>query len=162
MSNVLTTTEMLATLNTMRVARNQPPLKSWKGSRAALEQTITAYRTRKVEPAIAEGAYPTSTKAEASTELKGTHAKKRQAIAKANKFKAEPAPKRKTTKEQTINAKADSGLISLADIARELDIAPKLARAKARRSTDISKLATGDAWAFTPDNAKKVKAILKG
>lgn len=161
--STFTVAEMLAELNGLRVARNQPALKSWKGSRAALEQTITAYKTRKVEPAIAEGAYDTKTKAEASTELKGVHAKKREAIRKANEPKA-AAPKtmEAKTSKPAAKAKPASDLVSLADIARELKIEPKLARAKARRNDELKKLAQGDAWSFKPADVAAVKKILKG
>lgn len=178
------TLDLLAELNTLRAQRNQPALKSWKGSRTALEQTITAYQIRKVEPAVAEGAYPNARVAEHATGMKGTDEKARQRIAKANKAtfaaqrlaertaEAVPStstketamtkptkPAKKSTKEKT---KSDSGLVSLADIARELKIEPKLARAKARRNADLQKLAQGDAWEFKPADVKKVKAILAG
>lgn len=58
--------------------------------------------------------------------------------------------------------KKASDLISLADIARGLKIEPKLARAKARRSDEITKLAQADAWAFKPADVAKVKKFLKG
>lgn len=167
MSNV---NAMLAELNTMRAERNQPALKSWKGSTAALEQTINAYKVKKVEPAVAEGAYPNAKVAEHSTELKGTDAKARDAIKKANTPKADGPFKRaaptqakaKATKPAKAKAtKPASDNVSLADIARELGIEPKLARAKARRSDEITKLATGDTWAFKPADVVQVKKLLK-
>jgi hypothetical protein len=162
-----TTTKKLAELNTLRAARNQPPLKSWKGSTAALDQTLVAYKTRKVDPAVAEGAYPTAKQAEHATGLKGTDAKARDAIAKANTPKVSKTLKAmEKTREQkaaktAAKTKPASDLVSLADIARELKIEPKLARAKARRSVDIQKLAQGDSWSFKPADAAKVKALLK-
>lgn len=182
----MSTTEKLNELNTLRAARNQAPLKSWKGSTAALDQTITAYKTKKVEPAVAEGAYANERQAEASTGLKGTHQKKRDAIAKANvrhdslddraaaadKANA-PKPEKGSMAQHAKNKKdikqaaragkkqATSNLVSLADIAREIGIEPKLARAKARRSDELTKMAKGDSWAFAPADVKKVKELLK-
>lgn len=169
MTDKTPTSVLLEQLNSMRADRDQLPLKSWKGSRAALEETITAYKTHKVAPAVAEGAYPTATQAEASTGINGTHEKKREAIRKANvpadetstKESAMPAKSKKTNKP-TKSTKPASDLVSLADIARELKIEPKLARAKARRSDEITKLAQGDSWAFKPADAATVKKILKG
>lgn len=169
------TTDLLALLNSLRANRNQPELKSWKGSRKALTDTITQYMTKKVEPAVAEGAYDNARIAEHATGLKGTDEKKRQAIAKANTTKNVPATSTKETnmsKSKTSTRHTDKPLpktgpkygdefVSLADIARELKIEPKLARAKARRSDELAKLAQGDAWAFKPADVKKVKAILK-
>lgn len=159
------TTTMLVELNTLRAARGQSSLKSWKGSTAALEQTINAYKVKKVEPAVAEGAYPNAKVAEHSTELKGTDAKARDVIKKANTPKPEKAAKpAKVAKAKPAKAKAakpTSDHVSLADIARELGIEPKLARAKARRSDEITKLATGDTWAFKPADVAAVKKLLK-
>lgn len=70
-----------------------------------------------------------------------------------------PATKTSKAKTKTIT---DGGITSLADIARELKIEPKLARAKARRSDELMKLAQGDAWAFKPADVAKVKKILAG
>lgn len=165
-----TTAEKLAILNALRDARQQPPLKSWKGSTKALDDTIEQYRIHKVAPAVAEGAYDNSRVAEHATGLKGTDEKKREAIRKANvpadststKETTMSKPTKKVATQEKRNAASDKGLVSLADIARELKIEPKLARAKARRSTEITNLAQGDAWAFKPADAAKVKKILKG
>lgn len=163
----MSTADKLAELNTLRAARNQAPLKSWKGSTAALDQTIIAYKTKKVEPAVAEGAYPNARVAEHATGIKGKDEKKREAIRAANVPATSTKEKVMTTKKTPAKttkpaAKKTSDLVSLADIAREMKIEPKLARAKARRSTDISKLAQGDAWAFKPADVAKVKKLLKG
>lgn len=192
----MSTTEKLAELNALRTAKGQPPLKSWKGSVAALDQTLVAYKTKKVAPAVAEGAYPTAKQAEHATGLKGTDAKARDAIAKANKPKAgDPVKGAKdsgafelrrvkpdksqrdtlasvkalaTGKGKTKHVSQPTGkasdLVSLADIARELKIEPKLARAKARRSEELTKLAKaagGESWAFKPADAATVKKLLK-
>lgn len=83
-----TTTVLTEKLNTLRIAAGMSPLKSWKGSRAKLNEQI-----EKLER-------------------------------EAKKNKPAKAPK-----------KASSDTITLADIARELDINPKVARAKMRRVT---------------------------
>lgn len=185
----LTTAQKLARLNELRAERNQAPLKSWKGSTKALDETITAYTVRKVSPAVAEGAYDTTTKAEASTELKGTHEKAREAIRKANtpppakasakraldrhlgipeetgkaKRRAEKTADRikSMTAETSTKKTTKSNYVSLADIAREIGMEPKLARAKARKSNELTKLAQGDSWAFKPADVSQVKKLLK-
>lgn len=180
MTNETPTSTLLELLNSMRADRDQLPLKSWKGSRTALEQTVEAYKVRateakvvKVAPAVAEGAYTNSNTAEHATELKGKDAKARDAIKQANTTK-ETVMEKKIAANTKRNAKdaekvaanerklsKKSDLVSLADIARELKIEPKLARAKARRSDEITKLAQGDSWTFKPADAAKVKKLLK-
>lgn len=194
MSAIVSTKMLLDQLNDLRAKRNQPALKSWKGSRTALEQTIAAYLTKKVEPAIAEGAYPNANVAEHATGLKGKDERARAQVAKAiarqsheeegakiaeavrnnsTSTKESKMSKKPSMLKQVENMKAKgakivaasrkaSDLVSLADIARELKIEPKLARAKARRSDDLTKLAQGDSWSFKPADVAKVKSILKG
>ncbi len=62
-------------------------------------------------------------------------------------------------------AEKSSDEITVAEIARDLDIDPRVARAKMRRHEDkVSKLHTKgqDRWTFPKSAAKEIKAILKG
>lgn len=119
------TRDLLITLNTLREQNGQVPLKSWKSSRAKLEEAIA-----KLTPAET------------------------------------PAPKAKKAKKAKV-AKADaptksSDDLSVADIARELGINPKVARAKLRRH----KMQSADGrWPTVRRNSKdykKIVDVLKG
>ena len=85
-------------------------------------------------------------------------ARQKKHIEEKQKARAEKA-KTKPTEEE------DPNVITVADIARELDIDPKVARAKLRRHEDkLTKLHTKgqDRWAFPKTAAAEIKKILKG
>lgn len=153
---------LLASLNIVRIAEGKAPLKSWKGSRAALEKACGHVTSTKGETLVAEGAYPTESAAERSTGIKGKAAKSRARLAKAlakDEKKEKPVKAKASPKAKAVKVKGE--FITLAEIARDLKIEPKVARAKCRRSDAMSKLSKGDAWQFLPKDVKAVKEFLK-
>lgn len=52
------------------------------------------------------------------------------------------------------------GTFALADLAREMDIEPKVARAKARRNKQLAALAVGDGWSFRDADKERVVTLL--
>lgn len=162
MTSTSTTASLLANLNTIRAANGQPPLKSWKGSRAALEAQIAKYGDVTITaapPAVAEGAYPTERVARASTGH--STASPKQAKASIPAPKAETTSKKGPKVKVTKVTKAPSDTITLSEIAADAGLSPKAARARARRSQEIADLCIDPAhWTFAPASRTKVLALL--
>jgi hypothetical protein len=131
------TMSTLIELNALRVANNMKPLKRWAESKAKLDAAV----------AKLSGITPAEQALKASVEVTkvptGMTAKKLEA-AKAKEAKAAAKPKGKTAKEgmqktivkdgktvkSSLKAKSDN---ILATVCGELEIDPKVARAKLRR-----------------------------
>lgn len=101
----MTTKEALEQLNALRIANGEKPYKAWKESRAKLDAKLAQYTPQhNVTPALVEVAETP-----------------------AADVPAKPAVKK-------LEAPVGNALtVTLADIARELNLNPKIARAKMRR-----------------------------
>lgn len=160
---------LLTQLNTIRIAKSLPLLKTWRKSRADLVAAIarTGVTVTRIPPAVAEGAYKDNRAAQAKTshttngKTKSQH--KREAImakevakridvsiSKMNKLDAPTkALVKKMAKELDADTKkgtqkrasVPAGAFSLADWARTQKLSPKIARARARKHTpELKKL----------------------
>ena len=105
----MTTKEALARLNELRVARGEQPYKAWKESRAKLDAKLATY-----EQPTPELATPQASLFDAAIE---------------EHIEAAVELDKKPSKKIIGNAYT----ITLADIARLLNLNPKIARAKMRR-----------------------------
>lgn len=128
------TADLLNYLNALRTNADMKPLKAWKGSRAQLKEAIA-----KLEPPPA----PVQTYGPlGDVDLSPTPADDVPVIAEAEPFNGTPIP----TYEETMRATHEpdhsielgddeptATTITLVEIARELGISPKVARAKIRR-----------------------------
>lgn len=110
----------------------------------------------KVPPAIAKGAYPTGRAAKVAT-----GAGKRAKAVKAAPVKAAKKGRKAKAEKVSRPRVLENGNVSLSDIARSIEMEPKTARSKARKSKDIRKLAQDGQWAFKPQDRKKVVSLLK-
>jgi hypothetical protein len=126
----------LTELNALRTAANMKPLKVWKASKAALVQAIAKLQSSST----------TEQQLKASADVE--HGKK---IKKVTTEAVE------AMKEITKNSEAKT----IAEIAFELKINPKVARAKLRRRDDIPRL-PGKQWSFASKDVATVKSILTG
>lgn len=133
----------LAHLNNLRTSANMKPLKAWKESKVKLLAAIA-----KLEKIAADDEGP-----------------------------GVPSPTNKSADAMPVKVKAANkpagkhteGLISVATIAKDLNMDPKVARAKLRRAfadaEGTGRAAAGSSdsrWMFTKDQAAKAKAILEG
>lgn len=132
-----TTTELFARLNTLRVANSLKPLKAWKESKAKLEAAIAklaeevegiAELNDPVKAFIAKNGVTKCPPAKALLEAQKHREAVDDAAEKLLKGEA-PAPKRAAA----VRVHVDGGSITLVQIASELRINPKIARAKMRR-----------------------------
>lgn len=166
MTDQPTTADLLARYNSLRADVGKTPLKAWKLSRTNLEQAIEnilplvqAEFDRKVAEAEAVDTPAPEIKAEHDGEA--NHFKLNDAGQKAVK-----AAREKKVKGKTKSAKARVGdIFSLADLARELKINPKVARAKARRhEKDLKPFTAGNdnRWEFLMSEKAGVTSIIKG
>lgn len=134
MSNVYT----LATLNTLRAKNNLKPLKAWKESKAKLEAACAK---------LAKVASVTDLPPNKELKVEASAGKKD--AKKVVKKDAKPA------KEKNVDG------VSISTIAAELDIDPKVARAKLRRQDEVPCI-EGSQWLFDKKDVPAIKAILKG
>lgn len=99
----MTTAELLAKLNSLRANANKPPLKAWKESRAKLEAAVAALTPAMPAEVITAAEEP-------AANVAASVPKASKAVRPGNAF-----------------------TVTLANIARELNLQPKIARAKMRR-----------------------------
>lgn len=223
----------LAMLNRLRVNAGKPELRSWKASKAKLEEAITKLReegfldtlpganinaapvtddpalakarpepeppadeppvkkdpeTRKIKPALARGA-DNGLFTEHSRKAVRDHRQKEKAKEKADRKEAKKAAKPEPVKKDEDKAERqkkhieekrakraaegklkpakekDPNKVSAADIARDVGMDPKIARAKLRRHTDRIKKAFpkwDGSWEFPKAAEAEIKKILKG
>lgn len=164
--------ELLRRLNTLRVDVGKPELASWKGSRANL---VAAIDTVKAEaeaaleaklaavengPSVLEG-HPLHTEVKALDAAKPKRRSK--LIAEAQDKLARTNPDAKTKMQQRYGAKPEGDTFTLSEVAADLDIQPKIARAKARRNKDkLEGFMVGeDGWVFLSKYRSQVTAIIK-
>lgn len=152
-----TTKQLFAHLNKLRAISNQAPLKAWKESRIKLIAAIAKLQPS-FDPSISlEVAAPgvtSETLAKTMAPAKKTPESKRLQKALAKKM----APK-KTIAKKAAPKKTDGTSISLAEIARQLDMNPKAARAKMRRCTDFDSCQVSK-YVYPVEYAEAVKAFL--
>jgi len=223
----------LAMLNRLRVNAGKPELRSWKASKAKLEEAIKKLQdegfldtlpganvnappvtddpelakarpeetppaepeepkaeptAKKIKPALARGA-DNGLFTEHSRKAVQDHRQKEKAAEKAERKEAKKAAKEPPKKEELPKAERqkkhieekrakraaegklkpakekDPNVVSAADIARDLDMDPKIARAKLRRHGDrIRKVVPkwDGSWEFPKAAAAEIKKILKG
>lgn len=154
--------ELLRRLNALRADVGKPELASWKGSRtnlvnaidtvkaeaeAALEAKLAAVENG---PSVLEG-HPLHTEMKALDEAKkpSRKDKQKQRLADAG--------------EQRRTERADKSTFTLSELAAELDIQPKIARAKARRNKDklAGYLTEGEGWVFLTKYRTEVTKLIK-
>lgn len=138
---------MLEQLNALRMKAGKKPLKAWKGSVAQIKEQIEKFSrdlapVTQAKPAVAKGAYKDKKQAARSI---GKLKRKTKAQAPA-KGEAKPA---------------NANVIRLADIAQEMNIDPKVARAKFRRLGEEAPVVAGDGWVFAPKQREEVMKALK-
>lgn len=167
---------MLKQLNAARKKLKLPPFKSWKGSRAQLETRLQltlsaiiahkdARQRSKVAVAraptvVAEDAYRTPTEALNATghTTKGLHKGRVKDRARLERYvngKQRPEANGHVSKTDT------GDTITLADVAREQGVDPRVARAKARRHADIIALAISG-WTFHMVDKEKLARFVGG
>ena len=144
--------ELLSRLNALRADVGKPHLANWKGSRtnlvnaidtvkaeaeAALEERIAAVENG---PSVLEG-HPLHTEMKALDEAK------------------KPSRKDKQRRAE----RTDKSTFTLSELAAELDIQPKIARAKARRNKDklAGYLTEGEGWVFLTKYRTEVTKLIK-
>lgn len=181
--------QLLEQYNRLLKLKSLSPIKIWKESRKALEKRIVKLRQsiehdipawRTYPAAVAEGAYGSDIEATYKTghTLSGPSrgAEKRENIKQrhiAKRLKDDPNTPQVSVQAFSPNKRvmtpangkhAPSGVISLADIARTIDMDPRVARAKARREKKkLSKLEVkGSKYKFLPTHTAAVVAILRG
>jgi len=148
-----TTATNLMKLNALRSQCGMPALKSWKGSTSALQTALekmrmkaTAAQPLVIDPNMVKQippSDPTLVREAKRREKVASLAKKLQEARDADERAAATADIVTETKPPVVKAPAKvttyrrrevpAGSITLADIARELGISPKVARAKMRR-----------------------------
>lgn len=178
---LITAKQLLPTLNGLLKLQKKPTLKSWKGSREALEKRIDATRaeveahkppTKNGHTVVAEGAYKTEEEAFARTGHR-TNGKTKKMV-KDEKRKERFIEKRITptgrvpSANSAITNRPKKGeakdYITLADVARTLNMQPKVARGKGRRyAKELLKLQIDkdSKYKYAPANAEAVAKILK-
>lgn len=164
MSNAKTA---LTELNALRVAVGKKPLAAWKESKAKLDAAIAALK--ETAPAAGPAAHKANavdakpTKDEFFDDLEAQRdvlVKKQNAKAKVD-TKTKPAKTAKSAKEPKAVKKTPGEGVSISTIAAELDIDPKVARAKLRRQDEVPCI-EGSQWLFNKSDIPAIKAILTG
>lgn len=150
--------QLLAQLNTIRVAKGLPQLRGWKQSRGDLVAAIahTGVTLTRVPAAVADGAYKDNRQANERTAhttngKTASQSKKEQQMAKevakrtAIDVSAAKKPKASaTTKPAQKRQAIPAGAFSLADWARAQKLSPKIARARARKHvTELKRVQLG-------------------
>jgi len=137
MEDTMTTKAKLAELNTLRTIAGLKPLKAWKDSTAKLDAAIFAFTQKK------EVVEENKNKIDEVTADK----------------KSEPAKAKTVKKTKAAKTEKPADGTSIATIASELDMDPKVARAKLRRAFPDHE----GAWNFTNKaEIDKIKAVLQG
>lgn len=150
---------VLERYNDLATDLKRPTLKAWKGSKDVLIERVLklmqeAADAVEADAPAAEAPAPKSTPVDIFGEADKAAA---QRAPKTSKAKAPKKPVKAAKKAKAAPATGDS--FTLADLARDLKINPKVARAKARRH----KLkADADGWTFNAARRDEVTSILKG
>lgn len=174
--------QLLPTLNGLLRLLKRPTLKSWKGSREALEKRIDDTRRqlealpppapKKAQTVVAEGAYKTEEEAFARTGHR-TNGKTKKMIKDEKRKERFIKARIEPTSSHTLKAselkgvkatKPKGDVVTLADVARTLNMQPKVARGKGRRyAKELLKLQIDkdSKYKYPPSNAEAVAAILR-
>lgn len=167
-------------LNALRAKLGISALKVWSGSKEELENRITALQARvdaaeAAQPAqtdttpsseTAVSSDETATLAADTAEVEAARPIDHGDNAEANAAKPAPKPRKAAKKvaEKAAPAKvakANGATFTVADLARELSINPKVARAKLRRRPNLAGAAK-DGWTFPMARRDEVAGILRG
>ena len=132
----ITTADLLKELNELREEKGMKPLKAWKQSRTKLEAEID-----KLDEEVVGDT--------------GSPAEENRKERKAKRKK--PAKKKASGKKRGPQPKND-GLLSVSDIAREIGIDPKVARAKLRRNGEKPE---DGRWPRVKPNSKEHKKLIE-
>ena len=138
----IATKDLLMELNELRKEKGMKPLKAWKESRAKLEAAIDKLDNE----VVGDKESPAE---EARVERKA--GRKRPA-------KKKPDPKKKPTGKKRGPQPKNDGLLSVSDIAREIGIDPKVARAKLRRYGEKPE---DGRWPRVKPNSKEHKQLIE-
>lgn len=135
-----TTSELLNKLNVLRAANGKPQLKSWKESRAKLEQRLRLYEQNTPypngEPDIPPYKAPQPVDHTVIASLPLSHnpdAIEPVAVPLITADDMKRVSERRAKPVREIMSDIKAGTVTLADIARELRLNPKVLRAKMRR-----------------------------
>lgn len=163
--------DLLATYNLLATELGHKPLKSWKAAKAQLEHRIAELQTvidKRIADAEAGDPLVEQLRAtvEAADDATSDETKKRiELIKERAKSLTVDMPKKKSSKKASKKTKEKvngAELVSVADIAREVGMNPKVARAKLRRRGMGSE---GGRWMqYVPgsEGHVKVRDILTG
>ena len=153
-----TIAELLAELNELRVEKGLDPLKSWKASRIDLEKRIDHLDADLSNNGADD---PDDSDADRISKIKA--AEKRVAAKKKTPAKKKKPTAKKTAKKKKPSGKKrgpqpkNDGKLSVSDVAKAMDMDPKVARAKLRR---YGQTAVDGRWPrFTP-GSKEHKAMI--
>lgn len=161
--------ELLRRLNSLRVDVGKSQLSSWKGSRASLLNAIDTVKAEaeaalEAKLAAAENGPSVLEGHPLHEELKDQPKKRRsKLIAETQDKLARTNPEAKAKMQQRHGAKPEGDTFTLSEVAADLDIQPKIARAKARRNKDkLEGFMVGeDGWVFLSKYRSQVTAIIK-
>jgi hypothetical protein len=176
LEEVKTVAAMLATYNLLCKKRGMPIMKSWKGSRKMLEDRVNKLKKaieqdippfRVYPPAVANGAYKDDEEALRKTghTTRGKPAHQEKKEKRAAKWVEKQVgkttePKATSSKPREATPKGDH--LTLADVARSINMLPKVARAKARKhAKELKKLEVGGKYKYAHASKAKVAAILQ-
>jgi len=134
----ISTAMLLDELNELRDEAGMKPLASWKSSRVKLEEAIDKLDAKVNAP----NGQPSPPLGESATDSKSKTVKK---------------PKKPADKKKKAPSK-DDGLMGVSDVAKELGINPKVARAKLRRNGMKS---TDGRWIRVKKDSREYKEIVK-
>lgn len=151
---------LLERLNALRGSMGKKALTSWKESKAKLEAAIS-----KVEAELKASTAGKIDRAPPPDKLLGTEVDRKPAAKVADAPKAEKAPDVAAAVKKAPAPAGKPKVVTLSEIAGELKIDDKVARAKMRRLRDskaaIPACVTEHGWTFAAKDAAAVKALLQ-
>lgn len=166
----------LEQLNNLRARNNQPPLKAWKESKAKLAEAVIAL-SKKLSPPDTTGYFSKDGKPVVVKQLPPSGelsmmAKRREQIERIAEKRMNgvdttslppPASVSQPMREklQVLKEKSTGDHVTLADIARKINMDPKIARARMRRATVPNNIVVGK-HKFVRSAEQAIIAILRG
>lgn len=136
------TQDLLDKYNELRKSKGMPTFQRWTGSTEDLQDAYHKLNGDKPQPAVTT---PTPKKA------------------KAPKAESKPQAAKAPEKKPAKATPADDGSVKLADICKELKVAPRAARIKLRAAYKKDKglpATAGDTWAWKKGDVAKIKGLL--
>ena len=165
MRNLSTTSELLIELNRFRVANGKKPLKTWKESKEKAVYTIkqeAELAKSNVPPTVTvdemikgtvEKIIEETTEPEEMVEIEETPVEDitpEEFLANTSEAPPEIDPLKKAMDEKLSETPELKETFTIVELAIELKISPKVARAKLRRTDDLPPK-TGTGWTFAND-----------